>query len=192
MPPKQKFSKEEMINAAIEIIRRDGRGALTARRLGAELGSSARPIFTLFQNMEEVQKETAQVAKERYNQYIAKGLTEPNAFKGVGMAYIQFAKDEPKLFQLLFMTESKTVPELMDVLAMIDENSSRIVEAVQKGFGLNVIEAQKIYQYLWIFTHGIATLCATKVCRFEETEISTMLDDVFRSIIQRMKAGEKI
>jgi hypothetical protein len=108
------------------------------------------------------------------------------------MAYIQFAKDEPKLFQLLFMTESGVVPELMDVLSMIDENSSKIVEAVQKGYGLDVTEAQKIYQYLWIFTHGIATLCATKVCRFEETEISTMLDDVFRSIIQRMKAGEKI
>lgn len=191
MPPKQKFTKEEMVTAALEITRQYGLTALTARRLGAELGSSSRPIFTVFQNMDEVQNETILAAKALYNQYVAKGLAEPNSFKGVGMAYIQFAKDEPKLFYLLFMTENGVVPELMDVLSMIDENSSQILESVQKEYGLDDTKARKVYQYLWIFTHGIATLCATKVCQFSETGISSMLDDVCRSILQKMKAGEK-
>ncbi len=190
MPPKQKFTKEEMITAALEIIRRDGITALTARRLGAELGSSSRPIFTVFQNMEEVQNETVMAAKALYNQYVAKGLAEPNSFKGVGMAYIQFAKYEPKLFQLLFMTENGVVPEFTDVLSVIDENSIQILETVQKQYGLDDTNARKVYQYLWIFTHGIATLCASKVCQFGEAEISGMLDDVCRSILQKMKAGE--
>jgi AcrR family transcriptional regulator len=191
MPPKQKFTKKEIITASLEIIRRDGITALTARRLGAELGSSSRPIFTVFQNMEEVHNETVLEAKALYNQYVAKGLAEPNSFKNVGMAYIQFAKDVPKLFQLLFMTENGAVPELTDVLSMIDENSSKILEAVQKEYGLDDTNARKFYQYLWIFTHGIATLYATKVCQFGEAEISSMLDDVCRSILQKMKAGEK-
>ena len=55
MPPKAKFTKEEIINAAFEITRRDGFDALTARSLAAELGSSPRPIFTVFSGMEEVQ-----------------------------------------------------------------------------------------------------------------------------------------
>lgn len=191
MPPKQKFTKEEMIAAALEIIRRDGITALTARRLGAELNSSSRPIFTVFQNMEELQSEAVLAARALYNRYVAEGLTEPNAFKGVGLAYIRFAQFEPKLFQLLFMTENTAVPELTDVLSMIDENSNLILEAVQKDYGLDDTDARKIYQYLWIYTHGIATLCATKVCQFSETLINSMLDDVFRSIIQRMKAGGK-
>ncbi len=191
MPPKQKFTKEEVVNAALEITRRDGITALTARRLGAELDSSSRPVFTVFQNMNEVQNETVQAARALYNQYVSKGLAKPNSFKGVGMAYIQFAKDEPKLFHLLFMTENGVVPELTDVLSMIDENSSKILEAVQKEYGLDDSKARKVYQYLWIFTHGVATLCATKVCQFEEAGISGMLDDVCRSILQRMKAGEK-
>ena len=44
MPPKAKFTKNEIINAGLEIVRRDGFEALTARALGAELGSSARPF----------------------------------------------------------------------------------------------------------------------------------------------------
>ncbi len=191
MPPKQKFTKEEMITAALEIIRREGITTLTARRLGTELNSSSRPIFTVFQNMEEVQNETILAAKALYNQYVAKGLAEPNSFKGVGMAYIQFAKYEPKLFHLLFMTENGAVPEFTDVLSIIDENSNKILESVQKEYGLDDTNARKVYQYLWIFTHGIATLCATKVCQFGEAEISAMLDDVCRSILQKMKAGEK-
>jgi AcrR family transcriptional regulator len=191
MPPKQKFTREQVISAALEITRRDGINALTARRLGAELNSSSRPIFTIFRNMNEVQNETSLAARALYNQYVSIGLSKTNAFKGVGMAYIQFAKDEPKLFHLLFMSENKEVPELTVVLSMIDENSSQILEAVKKGFGLDDVTAYKIYQYLWIFTHGIATLCANKVCRFSEEEISEMLDDVFRGILQKMKAGEK-
>ena len=191
MPPKQKFTKEELVTAALEITRRDGINTLTARRLGVELDSSSRPIFTVFQNMNEVQNETVLAARALYNQYVLKGLASPNSFKGVGMAYIQFATDEPKLFQLLFMTENGAVPELTDVLSMIDENSSKIIEAVQKEYGLDDTKARKVYQYLWIFTHGIATLCATKVCQFGEAGISAMLDDVCRSILQKMKAGEK-
>lgn len=191
MPPRQKFTKEQVIRAALEITRREGINALTARKLGTELNSSSRPIFTVFQNMNEVQYETIQAARALYNQYVSTGLSQPNAFKGVGMAYIQFAKEEPKLFHLLFMTENALVPELTDVLTMIDENSSQILEAVKKGYGLDDIMAQKIYQDLWIFTHGIATLRATKVCQFEEAGISEMLDDVFISILLRMKAGDK-
>ena len=191
MPPKQKFTKEEVVRAALEITRREGITALTARRLGAELDSSSRPIFTVFQNMNEVQNETVLAARELYNLYVSKGLAKPNPFKGVGMAYVQFAKDEPKLFHLLFMTENGVVPELTDVLSMIDKNSSKILEAVKKEYGLDDTKAQKVYQHLWIFTHGIATLCATKVCQFGEAGISAMLDDVCRSILYKMKAGEK-
>ena len=56
MPPKAKFTKNEIINAGLEIVRRDGFEALTARALGAELGSSARPIFTVLESKEEVEK----------------------------------------------------------------------------------------------------------------------------------------
>ena len=63
MPPKAKFSRDEIVEAALTIVREDGIQALTARSLGDRLGSSARPVFTVFQNMEEVQGAVLKAAK---------------------------------------------------------------------------------------------------------------------------------
>ena len=52
MPPKPKFTREEIASAAFAMIKEGGVSALTARDLGARMGTSARPIFTLFKNMD--------------------------------------------------------------------------------------------------------------------------------------------
>lgn len=105
MPPKAKFTKEEIIEAAFDLVKTDGFEALTSRALGARLGSSARPIFTVFQSMDEVQNAVIETAKALYKEYVDQGLTWKHPFKGVGCRYILFSIREPKLFQLLFMTE---------------------------------------------------------------------------------------
>ena len=45
MPPKCKFTKEEIIEAALEMVKADGIEAVTARALGAKLGTSSKPVF---------------------------------------------------------------------------------------------------------------------------------------------------
>lgn len=187
VPPKAKFTKQEIIDAAMQIVRREGFSALTARALGTELGSSARPIFTIFQNMEEVQQSVVVAAKELYAEYVERGLSEELPFKGVGTQYILFSIEEPKLFQLLFMAEQEQVPDLSGVLSLIDENYDKILRSIEKGYGLRGTSAEKLYQHLWIYTHGIATLCATRMCRFTGSEISEMMTEVFTGIMAKMK-----
>lgn len=191
MPPKAKFTREEIIAAALQITREKGIEAVTARELGKRLDSSARPIFTVFQNMEEVIGEVILAAKEIYKQYVYEGLKEEPAFKGVGMAYIKFAMQEGKLFQLLFMHEQEEAQGIENILRNIDDNFDRILESVMVPYGLKREEALNLYQNLWIFTHGIATLLATKVCRFTQEKISTMLTDVFIGLIKEIKKKAK-
>ena len=73
MPPKCKFTREEIIKTALDLTREEGINALTARALGAKLGSSPKPIFTVFENMEEVQSEVQRAAKTLYAEYIQSG-----------------------------------------------------------------------------------------------------------------------
>lgn len=101
MPPKAKFTKAEIIEAALNIVRADGYEALTSRALGTYLGSSARPIFTVFKNMEEVQQDMIKSAKALYKEYVNKGLTTEPPFKGVGTQYILFAVNEPFTYHLI-------------------------------------------------------------------------------------------
>lgn len=187
MPPKQKYTREEIIETSLEIAKQHGISGITARGLGVALGTSSRPIFTAFQNMEEVQQETIIAAKAVYNEYVKKGLAETPAFKGVGMQYIQFAKDEPKLFQMLFMNRELASSGLSDILPAIDDNSNEILGSIQNSYAIGNEDAFKLYQQLWLFTHGIATLYATEVCWLSENEVSEMLTNVFVGLLRQIK-----
>jgi AcrR family transcriptional regulator len=187
MPPKAKFTKKEIVQAALEIVRADGISSLTARALGLKLGSSSRPIFTVFTSMDEVLQEVEEAAKILYREYIQRGLQDTPAFKGVGTEYIMFSVKEPKLFQLLFMREKEQVPDLANVLPLIDDNYEAILLSIKNGYGVSDDIAKNLYQHLWIYTHGIATLFATKMCRLTGDQINKMISEVFISLLKTMK-----
>ena len=191
MPPKAKFTKEEIIGAGLAILRERDISAVTAREIGnylgssarpiftvfdnMGLGSSARPIFTVFDNMGEVLNGIEAKARESYSEYVEQGLQQTPAFKGVGQSYIQFAINEPKLFQLLFMRKTSGNIGINRILPEIDDNYTDILKSI-------------LYRHLWIYSHGIATLCATSMCRFTEVEIGIMLTEVFKALLtERLK-----
>lgn len=191
MPPKAKFTREEIIETAFQLARSDGLEKITARELGKRLGSSARPIFTVFESMEEVKAEVIARAKELYKQYVKKGLQEEKAFGGVGAAYITFAIEEAKLFALLFMNagagsgEGET--DVNAILPVIDASYEDILRSVQEPYGLSRETADRIYQHLWTYTHGIATMCATKLCSYTIEEIRERMGEIFRSLLAMEK-----
>ncbi len=189
MPPKAKFTKDEIIEAALSIVKEAGFEALTARALGTKLGSSARPIFTVFENMDEVQKEVVIAAKQLYKEHIHNGLcqTDIPAFKGVGMQYIQFAITNSKLFQMLFMSAQIKNPTITNVLPIIDDSYSQILSSIQNCYSLTQSDSEWLYRHLWIYTHGIAVLCATNMCTFTMEEIGKMLTEVCTAMLKEIK-----
>ncbi len=187
MPPKCKFTKEEIVQTALDMVRSDGIDIVTARALGDRLGSSSKPIFSVFQNMDEVHQGIIKAARDVYNQYVQDGLLQEIAFKGVGMQYIKFARNEPKLFQLLFMTEQGENNDVFGVLPLIDDNYSEILLSIQKQYGIEEDSAKYLYRHLWIYTHGIASLIAANVCDFNEQQTSDMLTEIFTGLLRKMK-----
>ena len=190
MPPKCKFTREEIIQAALDIARNEGIDFVTARALGAKLGSSSKPIFSVFENMEAVQDEVIKAAKALYAEYVRTGLEQVPAFKGVGTQYILFAIKEPKLFQLLFMSEQPQKPSVSGILPIIDESYEQILQSVQNGYDLDKENSERLYRHLWIYTHGIAVLCATNMCSFTAEDISGMMTEVCRSLLNTIKGGD--
>lgn len=158
--------------------------ALTSRSLAKKLGSSACPIFTVFSSMEEVQAAMVDTAKAIYKGYVDKGLTQDIPFRGVGQQYVQFAMDEPKLFQLLFMGESRSTPSIHTVLPTLDDSYTQILASITENHSITAEQAQRLYQHLFVYTHGIACLCATKTCRFSEQEIENMMSEIFMSLLK--------
>lgn len=87
------------------------------------------------------------------------------------------------------MTEQSQIPDLTGVLPLIDDSYEQILRSIQSGYEIDKSSAEILYRHLWIYTHGIATLCATNMCRFTDEEVSSMIRQVCISILKSIKAG---
>lgn len=189
MPPKAKFTKEEIIESAFTIVKRQGIEALTARLLAQELGSSARPIFTVFSCMEEVQEEVRKAAMKEFEVYAEAAAEYTPVFKQIGIQMILFANREPKLFQLLYMQEHADSKSFEEYARYLGDTTELCLTVLEREYDLSRKEADALFKQVWIFTYGICVLCATGVCRFGETEIQEMLSREFASMLMLIKSG---
>lgn len=189
MPPNPKFTKEEIVEAALKLVSQRGEEGLTARDLGEALGSSARPIFTVFANMEELQEEVRKAAQHHFEHYAEQLLPGEPLFKQVGMKMVLFGAHEPKLYQLLFMREDKCDMTFNDVIGALGPTADICIESVRKDYGLSVEEAKELFMHVWIYTFGIGALCATRVGSFTEEQLGQMLSAEFQAMMMLIKSG---
>ena len=184
MPPKAKYTKEQIIDVAYEMVRKYGEEILSARNLAAELGTSTAPIFTAFTSIEEIQVAVANKAKALYCTYLKEGLQETPPFKGAGLKYIQFAKDEPQLFKMIFMG-LVTDDEISHYFPQKDENETLVRETVEQNHSLNTEDAMRLYNHLSVYAHGLAVLYAQGRCVFTDEDVSRMLSEVFLALMNQ-------
>ena len=189
MPPKPKFTKEEIVAAALELVSEKGIEALTARELGARLGSSARPVFTAFNSMEEVQEEVRVAALKRFESYAGKAMHYTPVFKQVGMQMILFAIEEPKLYQLVYMSENSGATDFEGITQRLGDVAQICVDVIQRDYSLSEKDAKSLFEHVWIYTFGIGALCATGMCRFSQEEIIQMLGQDFMAMLFYAKSG---
>lgn len=185
MPPKIRYTKEVILKAAFELTRGQGVEAINARSLAAKLGCSTQPLFREFSTMDEIRAEVKKMARERYNEYLRGAHNRDKAeFKGMGLAYIAFAREEPELFKLIFMCD-----RVHDGTqnAQDDDNYEAIRRAVQSKSGLSPEKADILYLNSWIFAHGLATMLATRYIEISDEEISDLLTMEFSSVLAKLR-----
>lgn len=193
MPPKFKFTREEIVTEALNLTRESGLDAVTSRGLAARLGASAKPIFGLFKNMEEVHRAVFLSAYELYQSYLQEDMSkgEYPPYKASGMAYIRFARDERELFKLLFMRDRSQ--------ESIEEDKEQIrplLDLIKQNLGLNEENAYLFHLEMWVYVHGIATMIATSYLDWEDKFISKIITDAYTGLKYRYQeisddAGER-
>lgn len=179
MPPKVKVTKEEIINAAVEIVRSSGAQAINARTIASVLNCSTQPVFSNFATMDELRiavVEKADLLCQAYMQREVEGGEFP-VYKASGMAYIRFAKEEKELFKLLYMRDrsNEMIPEAT-------EQADQMESIVHKNTGLSGAEAKLFHLEMWAYVHGIATMFATGFVDLEWELVSRMLTDSYQGL----------
>ena len=178
MPRKPVTTREAMVDAAFDLVRREGHNALTVRALAAELGCSTQPIMYQFPDMETLRELTYQRADAFHSAYILAGedLLE------TGLRYIRFAEEEPALFRFLFQSghfdganlqDLIGSPEIKPLLAALGAVSSDDRAAVAERF-----------EALYVAVHGYASLIANNAMAFDAQAVEKTLNTLGAALLK--------
>ncbi len=178
--PQVKVKREDIINVSLKILKTEPFENLTARRIAKELNCSVQPIFHNFINMDDLKKECLDNIYNLYKEYMRNGAKEEKSYKGMGLAYIKFAKDYPNYFKFLFMSESNLTPDKY----ILDSDGDEVIKEGMKFTGFSYEEQKDFHVKVWIFTHGIATLVASNTVKLTWDEIDDLLGNTVREMLK--------
>lgn len=185
MPPKVRFQKNEIAAAALNVARKQGIDAVTARETAKELGVSVGPIFTWYETMEQLKADACKQAKGVYREYIERGLAGPVPFLGVGQQYLQFAKDEPELYRLLFLRKPDSVSGGAMEALKFSQDLAR--ESLMRIYRMEAWMADRYFRDLWLVVFSFATLIVTDGCPYTDEEMNAVLTEISLSVCKAYK-----
>ena len=183
MPPKPKFTREQIVEAAYELARSSGIDAVMAREVGKKLGTTASPIFTFFSGMDELKQAVFQLARDRCIAYLSESFNYRPAFKEFGMRWIGFTIREPRLYEMLLHRSTDGGPYLIQEI--LSDMSGPILASIRETFGLDTAQARQLLDRMTVYANGLAAFQASGVGSFDEEEISRSISEICLSLVTR-------
>lgn len=185
MAPKNKFTREEMVAAAVQVVRKNGAASLTAKSLAGELGTSTQPVFTCFGTMDTAKAEVYAAAGRLFDDYLAEGMKEEVSFFGFGMQYIRFVQEEPELYRLLFLMRPDDLGS--GAFATMRHMQEIVRPSLVETYHISEQEADRYFRDLWLVVHSLSTLIVTGECPYSDREIGQILTGFSVSIFKAIK-----
>lgn len=179
MPPKAKITQEMILRIVLQLTRETGFETVNARSIANKLQCSTRPIFTCYENMEELKKEFLSFAYEYYERYVANYRNSVNVSPVLvlPLSYIEFAREETNLFKLLFINDMDLkMTEAKDFYQEIDNEKK--AKLFSETIGVELERAKVIFLDLFLYTHGIAVLTATKKLALDRDTAEKMVNNM--------------
>lgn len=185
MPRKVQYSREMIIDSAIEMVREKGPECINARDLGDYMGCSSRPLFTAFRNMDELIDAVRMEASARFLDCVRAARDAKSACpaaKRMGMCIVCYAQTEPNLYKFIHWTGRK----MFDV-----EELSRIMATqYQTDYQLSDEDAKSFFDHMMIFNMGLCSLITNGMRQFAQGEVERILLEQFTATLAYYKSGK--
>ena len=183
MPPTVRFTRDAVLHAACQLMRREGMEALNARAIAKELGGSTQPIFRLFTNMEDLHRELILYVARQFQVHAEADMAQSDSpCIQLCTTYLLYGRDEPELFKLLFMRDRVSEGQYSD-----QTNFDLVFNIIKKETPLDDETALRFFERTWLFIHGLAVCIATKYipCQDERYLIS-MVKEAYNAAVKMM------
>ena len=164
MPRETTFSKTMVIDAATELVAAEGVAALSARNVATRLKASTAPIYASFASIEELRGEVVERARTLLRDYTRKPWSD-KPFLNEGTGLVVFAREQPRLFALLFLTPEiagESVPKVYADLLADMKRDARFAK-------FSAADRDVVLEKLWFVALGMATLAYSGQLRSAST-----------------------
>ena len=191
MPPKAKITKEMVINAGFDIVRKEGQENLNVRRIAAELYCSTQPIMYHYKTVDELKADIYAAADSFHTEYIMQPYEKAdNPMLAIGLNYIRFAHDEKFLFRFLFQSDKLQNMSFKELLE--SDETDFLLQPIVRQTGLTTDQAREAFEALFICAHGLASLLANNSIEYNEEHSAGLLTKNFIGIVGAIMKGEEI
>lgn len=178
MPRTISITKENLIDASIELLKKEGASALTARKLAKEAGCSTQPIFRAYQNMDELYRDVYSKSADIFSDHCA---SYPNSssvpFVNLGLAYIDFAQNNKEMFRLLFLSPERYGRSLVELL---NGNTGFLKSQISAANESGCSDPQGLFMKMWMLIHGSACMCLTDDYDLDTEATKNLLEEAER------------
>lgn len=184
MPPKQKITREMILEAGIQLARKNGIDNVNSRNVAKELSCSTQPVFSQFATMEELRKGVFDYACDMFVDEVLQNADNPDFLRLSTLWYINLMRNEKNLYTLLYFSSGFDNGRLTDVLIGNFKSNRMMIEKMQKDYSLDEIACQDILIRAFSCLHGIGSLITFNNFEISDNEISDLLKRTVRDMVQ--------
>lgn len=182
--PKQRITKEMVVNAAFEIARNSGMEKVMVKSIAEGIGCSVQPIYSYCQNMEGLRRDVVEQVKHFIREYVAAHIDRNDLFRSTGKAYIQLAGEEPHLFKIFILHRRDGISSLDDLYR--SETDPHVAEFIAADLGISIEQARRLHLNMLIYTIGIGTVFSVSTPGISTDEILTQQETAYEAFIRQM------
>ena len=181
--PKQRITKEMVVNAAFESARSDGMEQVMVKNIAEKIGCSVQPIYSYCKNMEGLRQDVTLKVCSFIGEYVKTHIDKDDIFETTGRAYIQLAKEEPHLFKIFILHKRNSIASLEDLYQ--SETNPHTAEFISKKLGISIGQAKKLHLNMLIYTIGLGTIFSVVTPGISTDEIYEQQEMAYKAFLSQ-------
>jgi len=168
--------RQSIVDAAETVLAETGRENMTMADIAEAAQVSRSLLYVYFEDMDDIVMAVThrgfRSMRQRFEAAVAEHDTGLRQMRGIGEAYVDFAREEPTRFHLVAQFESRVAdPEgatgrMRKCLGEADRGLGAMAEAIRKGIDDGSmrpdLDPLQTAMTLWGSTHGLIQLAANK------------------------------
>lgn len=181
--PKQKITKEMVVETAFELARKESIERITVKDIAEKLNCSVQPIYSYCQSMDGLRNDIVQRTSIFIQKYMSEHIDKNDFFRSTGYAYVQLAKEEPNIFHIFILHQRDNIGSLEDLYK--SETNPNVAEFIAKDLNISIEKAKQLHMNMLIYTTGIGTILATTNPGIPTEEIHKQLENAYQSFLKQ-------